>query len=1304
MSKINKISVLGIRSFDNVRSEVIEFYHPLTLIVGLNGSGKTTIIECLKYAATGDVPPGTGRGGPWISDPKLCGEKEVLGQVKLSFMSTEGLKMVCTRSMQLTVKKNAAPTFHALESGLVISRGGERLTTSAKKAEMDNLMPQYLGVSKAVLDTVIFCHQEDSLWPLGQSKDLKENFDAIFEAVKYTKALENIKVLAKKQRDALGLAKKDEEHSKVNKAKGEKVRAATQRLVADIEDLRDQAEQKREQSKEATARAEGAFDKRNTAGAIVYQMDGKRGERDVMTRNLKSLQENLEEMDDSDKELQDMIDQYDERVRIYEGDYESSKDRYRNLEQTIKDTGVQVSAKERDCGSYESQKENHDRQLQNRERLIKETARSHSIRGFDVDIDDQQVQAFMERIGKMVRDQNAEFERVKQEIRDELAGIQARLQEINGQKTSLTQRKESARQIIARNETKISNLQSQLNSINVDEGTKAAIQASLRETEARLETAKLDAGNGNQESSIEGLKAELRKLNDRKEILDAELVEGSRQAEATARLDLLRNDLKTRQSSLETMTGAHGEKIASVVGPGWTAGTLETRFQRSLDESSTQLAEAEKQRDGTSRELQQTDFKLSEYRSDLKSKRAEIKQAEKTIRDATGVEASDYPERLREIEEGRDIVKADSDSSLQILNYFEACIKTAKKGGCRTCERSFANDKERDRMINAVQNEIKKLEDGKNAKDELPELEKDLQDARAVRSNFDTWERLTQKEIPEVTKNEKELSQKRDGLLSQLEDQDAMVNDRESAKRSIQSLSKTVQTIANYRNEIANIEAQIEELVAKQKTAGLSRGLDIIQEEVKKVGDESRSVNSRLDKSTGDRDRSKAYINSLELEKRDITSKLSTAEYQLKEKAAVEGQIEELKGSNAEQRETTKAYDNELTVVSDNLKQTQAKYDDASRRGDDKHTELQADVNKLNSSLNKLKVADDEIKAYIDRGGPQQLARGQRELKALRDEVGRLETERRTIMGEVKALEDKLRSHSETRRGIADNQRYRREVRALEAVSREITELEKHNAEADHKYWEREGTKWQTERNKLNAEEAGLMGQLGSKDQELVDKNQELESEYKNAARAYKEAHIKVETTKACIEDLGRYGGALDKAIMKYHSLKMEEINRIVDELWRRTYQGTDVDTIIIRSEAESGTASKKTHNYRVCMVKQDTEMDMRGRCSAGQKVLACIIIRLALAECFGVNCGLIALDEPTTNLDRDNIRALAESLGEIIKIRQKQKNFQLIVITHDEDFLRYMGCSDYTEYYYRVSRNERQKSVIERQNIAEVM
>lgn len=69
-------------------------------------------------------------------------------------------------------------------------------------------------------------------------------------------------------------------------------------------------------------------------------------------------------------------------------------------------------------------------------------------------------------------------------------------------------------------------------------------------------------------------------------------------------------------------------------------------------------------------------------------------------------------------------------------------------------------------------------------------------------------------------------------------------------------------------------------------------------------------------------------------------------------------------------------------------------------------------------------------------------------------------------------------------------------------------------------------------------------------------------------------------------------------------------------------------------------------------MFKDTTEMDMRGRCSAGQKVLASIIIRLALAESFSINCGIMALDEPTTNLDHDNVQALAASLSEYASAR----------------------------------------------------
>ena len=135
-----------------------------------------------------------------------------------------------------------------------------------------------------------------------------------------------------------------------------------------------------------------------------------------------------------------------------------------------------------------------------------------------------------------------------------------------------------------------------------------------------------------------------------------------------------------------------------------------------------------------------------------------------------------------------------------------------------------------------------------------------------------------------------------------------------------------------------------------------------------------------------------------------------------------------------------------------------------------------------------------------------------------------------------------------------------------------------------------------------------------------------------------------MKTTDLSQEDLEKYYRALERALLQYHSTKMECINRSIADLWQRTYRGNDIDSIEIRTDI-SDSVKGKNYNYRVVMLKSGIEIDMRGRCSAGQKVLASLVIRMALAETFCVNCGILTLDEPTTNLDRNNVESLAAAL-----------------------------------------------------------
>ena len=55
-----------------------------------------------------------------------------------------------------------------------------------KCTDMDKEIPELMGVSKAVLENVIFCHQEESNWPLSENARLKAKFDDIFSATRYS--------------------------------------------------------------------------------------------------------------------------------------------------------------------------------------------------------------------------------------------------------------------------------------------------------------------------------------------------------------------------------------------------------------------------------------------------------------------------------------------------------------------------------------------------------------------------------------------------------------------------------------------------------------------------------------------------------------------------------------------------------------------------------------------------------------------------------------------------------------------------------------------------------------------------------------------------------------------------------------------------------------------------------------------------------------------------------------------------------------------------------------------------------------
>ena len=185
-------------------------------------------------ACTGDLPPNCKGGQAFISDPSLHSTAEVKGQIKLKLTSVLGKPMVCTRNFTLTQKPNKKE-YKAFEAALVTLDGnGQKQAMSYKCADLNKLLPELMGVSAAVLESVVFVHQEHSLWPLSEDKVLKDKFDNIFASSKFTKALDELRSVRSKKQAETKVLNAEYAHLEEALANANRLRYEQEQFEADL--------------------------------------------------------------------------------------------------------------------------------------------------------------------------------------------------------------------------------------------------------------------------------------------------------------------------------------------------------------------------------------------------------------------------------------------------------------------------------------------------------------------------------------------------------------------------------------------------------------------------------------------------------------------------------------------------------------------------------------------------------------------------------------------------------------------------------------------------------------------------------------------------------------------------------------------------------------------------------------------------------------------------------------------------------------------------------------------------------------
>uniref|UniRef100_A0A7S1TEJ3 DNA repair protein RAD50 n=2 Tax=Compsopogon caeruleus TaxID=31354 RepID=A0A7S1TEJ3_9RHOD len=366
--------------------------------------------------------------------------------------------------------------------------------------------------------------------------------------------------------------------------------------------------------------------------------------------------------------------------------------------------------------------------------------------------------------------------------------------------------------------------------------------------------------------------------------------------------------------------------------------------------------------------------------------------------------------------------------------------------------------------------------------------------------------------------------------------------------------------------------------------------------------------------------------------------------------------------------------------------------------------EIRSKEQQISRAKEDMVRAFQEVESYEMSGRQSDLLRLIERGTQLEGKVQELRVIRKDVDSHFQATNKTLAEQESRKRNILDNIKFRKLTSEIDSLALEI---EAYNRKANEVSGGTDLIKSLSTIEKqlmeANAIKSSLVGSRHIVSRTRQEKERELRERDEDGLRKdYNALLVEKKTLELSVSELERYQRALDQALMAYHAIKMHDINKILRELWATTYRGNDIDTIEIVSDVETAESSnvRRSYNYRVVMHRGDAILDMRGRCSAGQKVLACLVIRLALAESFCLDCGILALDEPTTNLDALNIESLAASLAEIIRHRRQQRNFQLLVITHDERFIELLGARDVVDDYYLVKKDDRGLSRIFKQSL----
>ena len=1171
---------------------------PLVLILGQNGSGKTTIIECLRYATTGDCPPGSGGGRSFVHDPKMASEVNVTGTVKLLFRGTDKKPYLISRSIQATQKPKTI-SIKTLDGTFMDYLN--RSSLSMKCADINSTVLDHMGVTKPILNYVIFCHQEDSNWPLDEGSKVKDKFDEIFASAKYKDCLKKIKDVR-----AAHMAEKRVDDTELRGWQEDKKMAKEKRKKLKADKLRREALE--EEMKEFDGQLKPIREKLQEIDESQKGLNNKKAELTGYEAHLKNASSAIKETKANLKDYKGSLDQSEEEI---ESERRSLDKKAREKKRQISEKTTEASELKAELESLNNSKntlaarlgELSNKQVAYGEKKkdfvdkLRASAEDFGLTSVQSKVaeDDESMDRAMASVSKAVGNADKKYRGIEQSCDAAVEQQTEKIGQLQQTQAAFKEKKAAANSGLIESKKEIAKINSALRTTEEASDQLEEIQAKCEEAKKDLEKMRGENSLSDLRSKIASMKGDIKKLDAEIEKLRVEKGELDEHQQTLAKLTSKKEDKKTKKEKIDKLLASHRmalNEIEDLKEVSADIPKLNKKLREKQEEFQREVKDGESNRMQLKNDKAIKEKEKGQLEKDIKELDEKIREFEEEAEGLLSEGNDDLEKELTtakaEVEKSQEELSRKSANKFTFrehIEFLESSIKE-KNPGCPTCMRAFENEaaarkliKELQKKIDKIPDKVKRIEErlkkNKERVEDLVRLLPSKKQADENRAQADTKRRKLKelgndlkKNKTNTERNEEELDKSTTALGVCIDMADD-IGEAYHLHVEVQLLDESIRELETENAGLSSCrsleEFKKEEETVHRRHKALRQGLDMKENTVRNIEEKQLGLERE--------------INALEAKRLDIEKKQQ-------EKVALTKRKDEMEKKVAEFKEEQGKQDKELEKLEESIK-TETK--EKNRLVAEKTKQLNAakkDLDRIKAAETALEALSREIADYREANNEEELEKVNSEIKSTNRNIS---TKKEAVMEceeekrELEAFVSEQDMHARQLRDLLNLRQKEREEEEFEqkvaSVKKQIELMDDPKVNAQRERLLAQNTKLYSERERRR----GTIGELGATIREL---ERELQSDkLRLAEEKCREKSVALRCREHVINDLNKYYKALDWSIMQYHRQRMTVINKIVKEMWRATYRGNDIDYIEIKtdeSDVSAGADKRKVYNYRV--------------------------------------------------------------------------------------------------------------------------